>query len=212
MKCLIVSGGVEPKAELINKYSKECNLIIGVDRGCNYLYNAEVQPHIILGDFDSSNIDVINEFIDKGAVKFEYDCNKDSTDSDIAFDLAIEKDVDEIFFLGATGGRFDHALGNLGLLFKALNNNVKAYIIDEKNKITMINNSCTILKDESYKYVSFLAYNEIVEGFTIRNAKYELFDYDLEVGDSRTVSNEFKNSEINLQFLNGTIVVIYSRD
>lgn len=34
MKVLIVGGGDEPSRELMEKYSKEVDKIIGVDRGC----------------------------------------------------------------------------------------------------------------------------------------------------------------------------------
>ena len=42
MNCLIVAGGVKPKDEVIKYYSKKCELIIGVDKGCNYLFEAKV--------------------------------------------------------------------------------------------------------------------------------------------------------------------------
>jgi len=60
MNCLIVAGGVKPKDEIINYYSEQCELIVGVDKGCNYLFEAKVKPNYIVGDFDSSNLEVIN--------------------------------------------------------------------------------------------------------------------------------------------------------
>ena len=74
MNCLIVAGGVKPKDEIINYYSEQCELIIGVDKGCNYLFEAKVKPHYIVGDFDSSNLDVIDEIVRQGAVKYQYQC------------------------------------------------------------------------------------------------------------------------------------------
>ena len=132
MNCLIVAGGVKPKDEVIKYYSKKCELIIGVDKGCNYLFEAKVKPQYIVGDFDSSNLDIIDEIVKQGVVK--------------------------------------------------------------------------------YKYVSFLAYNNRIEEFSIRNAKYLLDKYSLEIGDSRTVSNEFIDDEIALELSNGSILVVYSKD
>ena len=60
MKCLIMSGGVKPKDEIIKQYADFCDLIIGVDKGCNYLYDLDIKPNYIVGDFDSSNIEVID--------------------------------------------------------------------------------------------------------------------------------------------------------
>ena len=63
----------------------------------------------------------------------------------------------------------------------------------------LINRNTVIKRDDKYKYVSFLAYNNRIEEFSIRNAKYLLDKYSLEIGDSRTVSNEFIDDEIALR-------------
>lgn len=212
MNSLIVAGGVRPKDEIINYYSKQCELIIGVDKGCNYLFEAKVKPNYIVGDFDSSNLEIIDEIVRQGVVKYQYQCEKNFTDSEEAFELAISKNVKRIIFLGATGERFDHTLGNLGLLLKALNVGITSEIVDDKNKMFLINKNTVIKRDYKYKYVSFLAYNSIIEEFSIKGAKYNLDKYTLEIGDSRTVSNEFVTDEISLELSNGTILVVYSKD
>ena len=212
MNCLIVAGGVKPKDEIINYYSEQCELIIGLDKGCNYLFEAKVKPHYIVGDFDSSNLDVIDEIVRQGAVKYQYQCEKNFTDSEEAFELGISKNAKRIIFLGATGQRFDHTLGNLGLLLKALKSGVLSEIVDDRNKMFLINENTVIKRDKEYKYVSFLAYNSKVEEFSIKGAKYNLDKYTLEIGDSRTVSNEFITDEISLELSNGSILVVYSKD
>ena len=212
MKCLIMSGGVKPKDEIIKQYADFCDLIIGVDKGCNYLYDLDIKPNYIVGDFDSSNIEVIEALEKRGSVKYKYKCEKDFTDSEEAFELAISSEVTEIYFLGATGQRFDHTLGNLGLLLKALKYNVRAEIIDDRNKILVGNSNTSIKNEKEYKYISFLAYNETIREFSIKKAKYELNKYNLEVGDSRTVSNEFISDEIEIELSNGNILIIFSKD
>lgn len=212
MNCLIVAGGVKPKDEIINYYSEQCELIIGVDKGCNYLFEAKVKPHYIVGDFDSSNLGVIDEIVRQGAVKYQYQCEKNFTDSEEAFELGISKNAKRIIFLGATGQRFDHTLGNLGLLLKALKSGVLSEIVDDRNRMFLINENTVIKRDKEYKYVSFLAYNSKVEEFSIKGAKYNLDKYTLEIGDSRTVSNEFITDEIRLELSNGSILVVYSKD
>ncbi len=212
MNCLIVGGGVKPKDEIINYYSEECELIIGVDKGCNYLFEAKVKPHYIVGDFDSSNLNVIDEIVRQGVTKYTYQCEKNFTDSEEAFELAISKKVKKITFLGATGQRFDHTLGNLGLLLKSLNARISSEIVDDKNKMFLINKNTVIKREDEYKYVSFLAYNCRVDEFSIKGAKYDLDKYTLEIGDSRTISNEFITDEISVEISNGNILVVYSKD
>ena len=51
-----------------------------------------------------------------------------------------------------------------------------------------------------------------IREFSIKKAKYELNKYNLEVGDSRTVSNEFISDEIEIELSNGNILIIFSKD
>ena len=55
MKVLIVSGGEKPSKELLKKVTKDCNLIIGVDHGCDVLAEQGIIPSYIVGDFDSAD-------------------------------------------------------------------------------------------------------------------------------------------------------------
>lgn len=55
MKAVIVAGGNKPSKALISSYIKNIDLIIGADKGSEYLYDYEITPHVILGDFDSIN-------------------------------------------------------------------------------------------------------------------------------------------------------------
>ena len=212
MNCLIVAGGVKPKDEIINYYSEQCELIIGVDKGCNYLFESKVKPHYIVGDFDSINKEDIKRLEIDSIRKFKYNCEKDSTDSDIAMEIALKMEFVEIYMMAMTGSRFDHSFANLGLLCKANDAGAKAYIINETNKIYLIEESSKIKKDNSYKYISFLAYCDKVENFNIKNAKYDLENYTLYLGDNRTVSNEFLEDDIEVEFTKGKILVIFSKD
>lgn len=212
MKVLIVSGGSIPKCEIIKFYSKKANLIIGVDSGCKYLLKNSIVPHYIVGDFDSANKDDIIELENKGVIKYQYNSEKDFTDSEIAMNLAIDNNATEIIFLGGTGSRFDHTFANIGLMLKAKERGVNLVIIDDNNKIYMVNKDTEFKRDKNYDYISFLAYRDPVENLEIKGAKYSLKNYTLKVGESRTVSNEFLEEKINISFDSGIILAIYSKD
>ena len=212
MKVLIVGGGNEPSRKLLEDYSKKVDKIIGVDRGCSYLLKNNIYPHYIVGDFDSINRDDIKKLEIDSIKKFKYNCEKDSTDSDIAIEIALKMEFAEIYMMAMTGSRLDHSFANLGLLSKANSAGAKAYIINETNKIYLLEESSKIKKDNSYRYISFLAYCDKVENFNIKNAKYDLENYTLYLGDNRTVSNEFLEEDIEVEFTKGKILVIFSKD
>ena len=212
MKVLIVGGGNEPSGKLLEDYAKKVDKIIGVDRGCSYLLKNNIYPHYIVGDFDSINRDDIKKLEIDSIKKFKYNCEKDSTDSDIAMEIALNMEFSEIYMIAMTGSRLDHSFANLGLLSKANSAGAKAYIINETNKIYLLEESSKIKKDNSYRYISFLAYCDKVENFNIKNAKYDLENYTLYLGDNRTVSNEFLEEDIEVEFTKGKILVMFSKD
>ena len=46
--------------------------------------------------------------------------NKDLTDTELAFDIAIKQRPEQIVMFGVTGSRLDHTLANIHLLVKSL--------------------------------------------------------------------------------------------
>lgn len=212
MKTLIVSGGNKPNDEILELYIKDSDFIIGVDGGCRCLLDKNIMPNYIVGDFDSLDEEDVNYLEKCGSIRRQYSSDKDFTDSEIAVNLALENNSSSIIFLGATGTRFDHTLANIGLMFKAKLKGVDLSIIDNTNKIFMIDSSTVIERNNDYKYISFLAFKSDVVNLDIKGAKYELNGFSLRVGDGRTVSNEFLDDEIVIKFDSGILIVIYSKD
>lgn len=211
MRAIIVSGGNPPSKELLLKYVKKEDLIIGVDKGCNALYEYNIEPNIILGDFDSVNEKVLDYFKTSGSKVTILNPEKDYTDTDIGYMTAKENGADEILFFGVTGSRMDHMLGNLGILLKALNENVKAKIIDDNNVMYLVNGKATF-KGEEGSLISFHALSHVVKNLKIEGAKYELENYDLTLLEPRAISNVFLDKDITISFDSGIILVIFPRD
>lgn len=210
MKAIIVSGGRAPSRKLLISLINDTDLIIGADRGCEALWNNEIIPNIIVGDFDSINEEAYLKYRKKSK-EFKFNPEKDYTDTDIAFNKAVEMGATEIILLGCTGTRMDHVLASIGLLKKAMDLNINCQIIDENNKMFLINNSKTF-KGTKGETISFLAYFECVKNLNIIGAKYPLNNYDLKIGDSLTVSNEFLDEEIKVTFDSGVLLVNLSKD
>lgn len=209
MKCVIVAGGTEPKEELFKNQINDAELLIAADRGAEVFYKYNINPNLMMGDFDSIDLDVLNTFEKIDTIRFMPE--KDYTDSCLALNKAIELGASEIALLGFTGTRLDHCFGNIGLLKLALENKIDCKIIDNNNEIFAINKSTTIF-GECGTYFSLLAFSDDVRNLCIKRAKYELFNYDLKMGDGRTISNEFLDEPVELTFDSGTMLVFYSKD
>lgn len=211
MKVLIISGGQEPSKELLEEEINKSEFVICADSGANCLYKYNVTPDLLLGDFDSINQEVF-EFFKKANCKVEkFPKEKDYTDTELAMYRAIELGADQICFLGCTGSRIDHLLCNIGLLLKALNKDVKAELKDDNNSIIITDKPINFLGNKG-KQFSLYAYGNAVHNLTIKGAKYPLNNYELKLGEPIGVSNEFAQDEVEINFSEGLLLVMFSLD
>lgn len=155
MKTLIITGGNVNK-EFLQKHleENEYNKIIAADRGLESLNKINVKPDHIIGDFDSVNKKVLQQY--KNVPITYLKPEKDFTDTHMALKHAIEHGATQITIVGAIGTRFDHSIANIHILKEALENNVEAEIINENNKIKLVNKGTKIKKEDNYKYVSLI--------------------------------------------------------
>lgn len=212
MKIVLICGGSPPSHELVNKELEDSNYLICADSGGNCLYRYGIMPDYLMGDFDSIDKEALEFFRGHEKCKIEgFPSDKDFTDTELAFYKAVELGGSEIVFLGCTGTRIDHMMSNIGMLSKSLNLNIKGYIKDDHNTITICNKPVKI-RGEKGSTFSLQAYCDCVEKVNIIGARYKLVNYDLELGDARTVSNEFLDDEVEILFKKGTLLILFSRD
>jgi len=211
MKVIIVSGGNPPSKELLTSEIAEDTFLIAADSGANCLYDYNIEPHLLLGDFDSIDKKVLDYFKMCNCIIDIYPTEKDFTDTEIAVKKALCMKPNEIVFLGCTGSRVDHLLGNIGMLKICLENGVKACIKDKNNNIRLVNTSTT-LKGAVGQIFSLQSYGDEIIGLTIEGAKYPLNNYNLKIGGSITISNEFAQAKVKLKFKAGMLMVILPSD
>ena len=88
-KTVIISGGTidEGFVEKVLAENPEA-YIIGVDKGLEYLYNHQIEPQYIVGDFDSIDSKVIDYYRNETNIPIrEYNPVKDATDTEILRDI-----------------------------------------------------------------------------------------------------------------------------
>lgn len=221
-RVLIFSGGCLDMGFAKDYLANEkFDLVICADSGLDDAYRLGVKADYIIGDFDSVSGNVFEKY-KKGDVTeskearfIKFPPEKDSTDTDIALEYAMEQNPDEIVILGATGGRMDHFLANVNILIKPLKYGIPTYIVDKYNKIYLIDKD-TVIKRKSLwgKYISFQPLTEIVKNVRLSGLKYILDGEDLTIGKSLTVSNEMADGtdEAMISFDTGVIIVIEARD
>lgn len=212
-KILIVTGGFIDGEFLNGLIEKEhYSLIIAADRGLLALDRLKILPDFILGDFDSAGTEILNKY-NKSVPVETFPSKKDKTDTELAFEWALEQNPSAIDLIGATGSRMDHTLANINLLSLALQKKVEARILDSNNKIYLKADSFIIRKDKQHgDYVSLIPFTSQVRGLTLTGFKYPLNGYTLTRGSSLGISNEIVEDEGRVDFDEGILMVFETRD
>ncbi len=207
---VICSGG--KLGEWALEYLQENHFFIGADSGACFLIENGVNPDIAIGDFDS--VTDKQRILIKNNSKHFISCDpidKDYTDSEMAFRLALDMKPKSILMIGAVGTRFDHSLANIQMLVLAAENNVQASIIDRTNKISICNGRLEVHK-QNYPYISLLPLSNQVSGITLSGFQYPLTDATLKIGQSLGVSNVLLDKTGIVQHTTGHLLVIQSAD
>jgi len=131
MRAVIICGGSIDDYNYIKSEIKSDDTIICADAGFIHAVKMGLSPALVVGDFDSVDINHIPH--DVRIVRFP--AQKDQTDSEIAIEHARKMGFRDFLMIGGIGSRMDHTLANIMLLKDCLNRGEYAEIIDEYNKI-----------------------------------------------------------------------------
>lgn len=211
MKTLIISGGKVTKRILKEALKNNSfDNIIAVDKGLEILDECKIQPNYIIGDFDSINKEIINKYNNKNIIKLNPE--KDFTDTHMAIKLALEIKSSYIVILGAIGTRIDHTIANIHVLKECMEQQIECKIINENNKIELINKQHILYLNNKYRYVSLIPLTTKVEGVTLKGFKYPLINATLKIGESIGISNEQIEKKAIIELKNGILILIQSKD
>ena len=101
-RLVIVSGGkLEESVCLPILEGQKEGYIIGVDRGLEFLYQHQIMPDYIVGDFDSVKKEVVDYYREETHAGIrEYNPVKDASDTEIAIRLAMTLGGTDLVILG----------------------------------------------------------------------------------------------------------------
>ena len=173
--------------------------------------------------------DLLEKLSREGKRVLTYPARKDFSDSEAAVREAVRiimdarqkadsiqetTDVsDEIYLLGATGGRLDHFLANIALLMIPTQFGIKAWIVNEKNEITLLREGCSLEKKHTFgKYVSLIPFTEEVTGVVLKGFRYPLYGYTLTRDNTLGLSNEIEDERAEIAFEKGVLIMVLSMD
>ena len=204
-RCVIIGGAEIRDYKSIRRYLRPDDFIVCCDSGLNHLDGLGVEPHLIVGDFDSHDDPKLP------VETIVLPCEKDDTDTMAAVREAVSRGFDDFLLLGVFGNRMDHTLGNVYILLWLDNRGKKALAVDDQSEFSIVSRAPAYVADR-YPYFSLITINGNAEGLTIRNAKYTLENAELSSEYQCAVSNEplpGQTAEITVE--KGSLLLIKDR-
>ena len=211
MKSVIISNGDILDFDYFKNIIKD-KFVICCDGAISHCVKMGIKPDVWVGDKDSCILE--DEEFKNATCNCEIiklDPIKDMTDTEYAFDVAIQKGCSDITLIGAFGGRFDHTLANLYLI-KKVSPVVQNVCIIDKNNVVFPAKKHNVINKGNFKYVSIIPLSDELSGVTTSGLYYKLSNETLKKYTSRGVSNEMTDNEAVIDITNGDAVIILSKD
>ena len=204
-RCVIVGGADINNYAFIREKLCADDYVIFCDSGLKHLENLQVQPSLIVGDFDSHE----NPHLDVETIVLP--CEKDDTDTVFAVKEAIKRGFNDFLLIGVVGARLDHTLGNVSILLYLDSLGKKGCIIDDYSEMEIISDKPVSVSDR-YSFFSLLNITGCAKGITITGAKYPLVDGEITCEYQYGVSNEVlpgENAVVTVNYGKLLLIKIY---
>ena len=208
-RCVIIGAGDLSVSEIP---LHEGDYVIAAYGGFSYCRYLEIEPDLILGDFESvdeRNMEDIMEMRARYPEKVKVlPVEKDDTDMLAAIKEGLNKGFEEFVIYGGQGGRLAHTMANIQCLNYLKEKGAKGYLMDGNGMILVAKNETVRFKKNLEGFLSLFSLGEKAEGVTITNMKY-LLDKAVVTNDFPIgVSNEFIGKESSVTVENGTLLIM----
>ncbi len=180
--------------------------VIAADGGMRHAGALGVRPEVWVGDFDSTDADLVARFPE--ITRKSFPPAKNLTDGALAVEEALERGATRIVMAGALQGeRTDHGLMNLLLAVRLAGDGIDIVLTSGEEEAHPLLAGEMVVDMPEGALFSVLGVSDLA-GLSIDNAVYPLADFALPFGAARGVSNKAKGGPVRFGLKNGTGIII----
>lgn len=203
MKGLLVANGVLQWSETLAAMATDARPLLAADGGANHLGRIGLRPEAVIGDLDSISAG-IRAWVGEDRMIDRPD--QDRTDLDKALEYAFsDLGLEGLTVLGATGGRLDHAAGNLGLLARrAMGEQLR--FVDADNLIIAVEGEVALdgVAGETWSFFTFDPGVRV----SLEGVEWPVNDVALDLGTAPSISNRASSDRVMVRATGGAVVVV----
>jgi len=173
------------------------SMIIACDGAYERLLFEGIQPHLVIGDFDSTHVG-------ESKVQCILDKNEDINDFEKALNYTRNKGIEEIVVFGLLGGDLQHQFSNQMILF-GHEQNIRAHTPDSTLMRLLPGQRYSIRIEKGSTFSLFT--NDCISDICIEGAKYSLKNETLSIG-SNGLHNKSVGSVIQIEYSEGRLLLL----
>lgn len=179
--------------------------VIAADSGMRHASALGLVPELWVGDFDSSDADLVSQWPDIPQQQFP--AAKGVTDGEIAVSEALSRGARRLTLVGALAGeRSDHALFHLLYAVSLAERGFEVLLTSGTEEAYPLLGAGLVLDLPAGSLFSVAGFTTL-KGLDIENARYPLTDFALAFGSSRTISN-VADGPLRLRLKSGKAIVL----
>ena len=201
-KCLIFCAGeMASLAEPVG--NGDC--IIAADGGLVHVRALGLEPHVILGDFDSLG------YVPGDARVFPVE--KDDTDAMLAVRHGLKLGYKTFLLYGSLDGpRLDHTVANFQTLQFLADRGAVGYLVGKHYIATVVKNGSVRFPETARGILSVFCMGADARGVTVEGLQYPLENGVLTAGFPLGVSNHFMGQPAGITVDSGSLLVLYDAE
>lgn len=196
-RAVVFLNGELADLNLIKKYIKTTDLLVGVDGGTKLILKLKLKPDLVIGDLDSLKT------VPKGVALIQFPVDKDKTDSQLALEYLVKQGYRSLIIVGFLGRRLDHLISNIMVFGKQ---QAEVQIIEGEQIIYFVKKSLVINSHKGV-LISLIPLLDC-QGVITVGLKWSLRGESLQVGSSRGVSNELTGKKAEIRLKSGLLMIV----
>ncbi len=204
---VVVTGGAAPSLVDLG----QIDLVVAADSGADTATGLGLTPDVVVGDFDSIDLDAL-ERLGHGDTRIErHPADKDASDLELALETAVAQGATRITVVGGGRGRLSHLLTNAAVL-AADRRPVAVHWITPGAEVTVAHGrSRHTISGEVGQLISLVPVAGPARGIVTTGLRWELSGDDLDPRSSRGLSNEMLAEAAEIAVGSGTLLIIHER-
>ncbi len=208
MILIVANGNIEP-GEWWRDHLRQANAVIAADGGLRHLLSLGVLPDLVIGDLDSLSPEELARLEGAGTRVLRYPAEKDETDLELALIHAARMVDEEVWVLGALGGRLDQTLGNILLLAHPALSRSRVCLLTQYQRAWLVTGEETVHGSAGDRISLIPLGGDAQIAFTT-NLRWELSDEHLLFGPARGLSNIMTADKATISVRSGQVLCVHT--